>query len=110
MRKIANFLLIEKNDDIYTISMTAELQDDIGTIGYIEFTDKEKLEFEDIILDLEASKTVMAILSPLAGTIVEKNEAAILKPTLLNSEKKEENWLVKLKDVDFSEFEKLEDE
>ncbi|HGN4696790.1 TPA: glycine cleavage system protein H, partial [Streptococcus pyogenes] len=43
MKKIANYLLIEKTDDRYTISMTPELQDDIGTIGYAEFTDNDHL-------------------------------------------------------------------
>ncbi|WP_067142461.1 glycine cleavage system protein H [Oceanivirga salmonicida] len=110
MRKISNFLLIEKENELYTIRMTAELQDDVGTIGFIEFTDEKELKVDDVILNLEASKTVMSILSPLSGTIVEKNESATLKPTLLNSEKKEENWIVKLTNVDFKEFEALEDE
>lgn len=33
MKKRANFLFIEKQDDVYTVSMTPELQDDIGTVG-----------------------------------------------------------------------------
>ncbi|HEM9452649.1 TPA: glycine cleavage system protein H, partial [Streptococcus agalactiae] len=39
MKKIANYLLIEKNEELYTISLTPELQDDLGTVGYVEFTD-----------------------------------------------------------------------
>ncbi|MFW7029504.1 glycine cleavage system protein H [Streptococcus pyogenes] len=109
MEKIANYLLIEKTDDRYTISMTPELQDDIGTIGYAEFTDNDHLAVDDIILNLEASKTVMSVLSPLAGAVVERNEAATLTPTLLNSEKAEENWIVVLTDVDQAAFDALED-
>ncbi|HFP5888969.1 TPA: glycine cleavage system protein H [Streptococcus pyogenes] len=106
MKKIANYLLIEKTDDRYTISMTPELQDDIG---YAEFTDNDHLAVDDIILNLEASKTVMSVLSPLAGAVVERNEAATLTPTLLNSEKAEENWIVVLTDVDQAAFDALED-
>ncbi len=109
MKKVANFLSIEKQDDIYTISMTAELQDDVGTIGFVEFAAGDLVELEGTILELEASKTVMSISSPLAGRIVARNEAAALKPTLLNSEKADEHWLIKLTDVDQTVFDSFED-
>lgn len=108
-KKIANYLWIQKEDDGYVISMTPELQDDIGTIGYVEFSEGETLEKDDVILNLEASKTVMAILSPLAGKVVERNTAALEQPLLLNSAQPEEHWLVKLTDVDAAAFEALED-
>ncbi len=106
---MANYLLIEKEGDLYTISMTPELQDDVGTVGYAEFSEATHVAVDDTLLNIEASKTVMGILSPLAGTIVERNEAAIMTPTLLNSEKAEEHWIVKLTDVDVASFEALED-
>ncbi len=110
MIKIANFLAIEKDNDLYTIRMTPELQDDIGTIGYAEFTTNDKVQVDDIILNLEASKTVMSVLSPLAGTVVKRNTAVEMEPTLLNSASSEENWLLVLTDVDQSLFDSLEDE
>lgn len=110
MRKIANFLWIEEVDGVYTLGMTPELQDDIGTVGYVEFTDQTAVEVDDILLNLEASKTVMGIVSPLKGTIVEKNLAVVDTPTLLNSEKSEEHWIVKLTDVNQTAFDALENE
>ncbi|RDW16066.1 glycine cleavage system protein H [Oceanobacillus arenosus] len=109
MKKRANFLFIEKNDDVYTLSMTPELQDDIGTVGFVEYTDGETLKADDAILSLEASKTVFELDSPLAGKIVERNTAAVSEPTLLNSAKAEENWVVKLTDVDEAAFNQLEE-
>ena len=109
MKKFANYLWVEKEGDLYTISMTPELQDDIGTVGYVEYTDTDDLAVDGVILNLEASKTVMSILSPLAGRVVERNLAAQDSPTLLNSEKPEEHWVVKLTDVDQASFEALED-
>jgi len=109
MKKRENFLFIEKKDDIYIISMTPELQDDIGTVGFIEYINEDTLQADEPILNLEASKTVLEITSPLAGKIVERNEAAVSEPTLLNSAKTEENWLVKLTDVDEEAFNKLEE-
>lgn len=109
MKKRASFLFIEKNGDIYTISMTPELQDDIGTVGFVEFTDTDTFEIDDAILNLEASKTVLELASPLAGKLVERNEKLITEPTLLNSAKSEENWVVKLTDVDEDTFNQLEE-
>ncbi|QKY68408.1 glycine cleavage system protein H [Lentibacillus sp. CBA3610] len=109
MKKRANFLFIEKNDDVYTVSMTPELQDDIGTVGFVEFTVGDVLNADDAILNLEASKTVFEMASPVAGKVVERNEAAISEPGLLNSAKTEENWVVKLTEVDEDAFNQLED-
>ncbi|WP_085992200.1 glycine cleavage system protein H [Oceanobacillus senegalensis] len=109
MKKRVNFLFIEKKENIYTISLTPELQDDIGTVGFIEYSNQETLDVDDPILSLEASKTVHEVDSPLAGTIVERNQAAVSEPTLLNSAKTEENWIVKLTDVDEEAFNQLED-
>lgn len=109
MKKIANYLWVEKDGEEYTIRMTAELQDDVGTLGFVHFTDKDVLAVNDEILSLEASKTVMAILTPLAGRVLAFNIAALDEPTLLNSEKPEENWLVRLTDVNEEDFLALED-
>ena len=85
MRKFANFLWIDKEGENYTIRMTPELQDDVGTIGFVQFNMDDQLEAEDEILSLEASKTVMSIVTPLAGKVVARNLAATEDPKLLNS-------------------------
>ncbi|AMB94811.1 glycine cleavage system protein H [Aerococcus sanguinicola] len=108
MKKRANFLFIEKDGANYVVSMTPELQDDVGTVGFVEFTSEDHLEKDDPIANIEASKTVMEIQSPLAGKVVEKNTAAEDQAELLNSAKSEENWLVKLTDVDEEAFAGLE--
>ena len=46
----------------------------------------DQLEAEDEILSLEASKTVMSIVTPLAGESLARNLAATEDPKLLNSE------------------------
>lgn len=109
MKKRGDFLFVEKNGDVYTLSMTPELQDDIGTVGFVEYIDADTLEVGDAILNLEASKTVLEMATPLAGKIVERNEALISEPVLLNSAKAEENWIVKLTDVDEGAFNQLEE-
>ena len=58
MRKLANYLWVEQNEDEFTFIMTPELQDDIGTVGYVEFiaNDGDQIEKDQAILNLEASK------------------------------------------------------
>lgn len=109
MKKRGNFLFVEKKDNIYTVSMTPELQDDVGTVGFVEFVEVDYLEKEDPILNLEASKTVLEMTSPLAGKIVERNEAILNEPSLLNSANSDENWVVKLTEVDEAAFNELEE-
>lgn len=109
MKKRSDFLFIEKEDQTYTLSMTPELQDDIGTVGFVEFTVEDALKKGETILSLEASKTVLELESPIAGKVVERNEAVISEPALLNSSKPEENWIVKLTDIDEDAFNQLEE-
>lgn len=107
--KRRNDLFIEKNGDIYTVLMTPELQEDIGTLGFVEFTKEDHVSKEDALANVEASKMVMEIQSPLTGTIVAVNREAEETPTLLNSTHREENWLVQLAEVDEAEFNALEE-
>ncbi|AEA00776.1 MULTISPECIES: glycine cleavage system H family protein [Aerococcus] len=109
MTKRGNYLFVEKNGDLYTVSMTPELQDDIGTVGYAEFAQEDQVEKDDALLNIEASKTVMEIQSPLKGSVVERHTEVVDQPSLLNSAKSEENWIVRLKDVDPAEFDALEE-
>ena len=41
MKKRGEYLFIEKNCDVYTLSITTELDDDIVTVGFVEYTDAE---------------------------------------------------------------------
>ena len=89
---------------LYVFSMTPKLQDDIGTVGYVEFVSPDEVKVDDEIVSIEASKTVIDVQTPLSGTIIERNTKAEEEPTILNSEKPEENWLFKLDDVDKEAF------
>ncbi|CXN91407.1 Glycine cleavage system H protein [Staphylococcus aureus] len=61
MKKLANYLWVEKVGDLYVFSMTPELQDDIGTVGYVEFVSPDEVKVDDEIVSIEASKTVIDV-------------------------------------------------
>lgn len=108
MKKLANYLWVEKNGEEYTLIMTPELQDDVGTVGFVEFTENKTVEKNDSLLELEGSKTVLDLTTPLAGEIVAINEKAEDSPELLNSADPGESWVVKLTGVDEADFNALE--
>ncbi len=108
MRKVANYLWVEKNGEEYKLIMTPELQDDIGTVGFVEFTNEKNVARNDSILELEGSKTVLDLATPIAGKVVAVNKKAEDAPELLNSADPEESWVVTLTDVDEAEFNALE--
>lgn len=108
MKKLANYLWVEKNGEEYTLTMTPELQDDVGTVGFVEFTENKTVAKDDSLLELEGSKTVLDLTSPLAGDIVAINEKAEDEPAMLNSADPEESWVVKLTGVDEADFNALE--
>ncbi|MEQ9764029.1 glycine cleavage system protein H [Streptococcus jiangjianxini] len=108
MAKVANSLLITKEEDLYRISMTPELQEVLGDIAYIDFTEEDVVEVDDSLLNLESSKAVMELASPLAGTIVSRNEAAGADPDLLNQTDASKNWIVILSNVDEAAYKALE--
>ncbi|MBD3949912.1 glycine cleavage system protein H [Tuanshanicoccus lijuaniae] len=104
MRKIYQQLWIQKEEAGYRVGMTPELQDDAGDISYVNIAPLGGIEVDDTLFNVEASKAAIEIPSPLKGTIVAINEAAVDNPTLLNSTNETDNWVVLLADVDETAF------
>ncbi len=113
MKKVIKFLVIEKIDDKneYYLRMTSEMQDDIGTVSYLQFknTDKKHLKEDDIFLALEASKAILNLKMPLDATVVKWNQKALENPKLISSHDDNENWIMVLSDIDQNKFMSLED-
>lgn len=109
MNKTANQLWVKKEDDLYIIGLTPELQDETGDISYASIAELGEIEVDDTLLNVEASKAAIEVASPLKGIIVARNEAAENDPALLNVSEAGSNWLVKLSDVDAAAFESLTD-
>ncbi|QJG67062.1 glycine cleavage system protein H [Mycoplasma phocoenae] len=107
--KIKDYLIIEKQNDLYTIRLSAELQDDLGTITFAQMNKKKFLNKDDTLMSIEASKAAIDIKAPISGKVYEFNKNAIENPRLLNSELNENNWVITLTDVDIKQYNLLED-
>lgn len=94
-------------NNIATIGITEFAQTSLGTIVFVDLPNPGKQFAEnDIFGVVESVKSASDLYIPLSGEILEINEALISNPELIN-DNAEENWLIKLKVTNPSEFDKL---
>ena len=96
--------------DILTIGITDFAQSELGDIVYVEVdTLNETLEAEEVFGTVEAVKTVSDLFLPVAGEIIEFNEALEEAPEQVNDDPYGQGWMIKLRGEDFSALETLLD-
>jgi len=101
---------VKLEGDIATIGITEFAQSELGDIVYVEIeTVGETLAQEEIFGSVEAVKTVSDLFLPMAGEIIEFNEALESSPELVNSDPYGAGWMVKVRVSDASEFDGLLD-
>ncbi|WNJ21342.1 glycine cleavage system protein GcvH [Pontibacter sp. G13] len=84
--------------DTATVGITAFAQNELGDIVYVEIeTLDQSVERNGIFGTVEAVKTVSDLFMPIAGTIVEVNEALADEPELVNTDPYGAGWMIKLK-------------
>ena len=94
--------------DIATIGVTDFAQGELGDIVFVEIESvEETLDTEEVFGSVEAVKTVSDLLMPIAGEVLEFNEALEADPELVNSDPYGEGWMIKVKISDASELENL---
>ena len=101
---------VKLEGDIATIGITEFAQSELGDIVYVEIeTVGETLAQEEVFGSVEAVKTVSDLFLPMAGEIIEFNEALESSPELVNSDPYGAGWMVKVRVSDASEFDSLLD-
>lgn len=99
---------VKIDGDIATIGITDFAQSELGDIVYVEVeTVDETLEAEDVFGTVEAVKTVSDLFLPLAGEIIEFNEALEDEPEKVNTDPYGEGWMIKVKCSDPSQADTL---
>ncbi|REK20166.1 MAG: glycine cleavage system protein GcvH [Actinobacteria bacterium] len=88
---------IKQIDGRLRVGITDYAQDQLGDIVYVEIPEVGKsVAKEDILVEVESTKSVGEVYSPVAGTIAAVNEAVADNPELVNSSPYEEGWLVEI--------------
>ncbi len=84
--------------DVATVGITDFAQSELGDIVFVEVeTEDEQLELEEVFGTIEAVKTVSDMFMPIAGTVMELNEALEDNPALINEDPYGEGWIIKIK-------------
>jgi glycine cleavage system H protein len=84
--------------DVATIGITDHAQSELGDIVFVDLpTPGRALQKGDSFGSVESVKTVSDVYSPLAGEVVEVNEALNAQSDLMNSDPYGNGWIVKVR-------------
>lgn len=79
------------------IGITDYAQDQLGDVVYVELPEVDKtVSKEDLIVEIESTKSVGEVYAPFAGTIVTVNDDVAESPELVNTSPYEEGWLAEI--------------
>jgi glycine cleavage system H protein len=93
-----------------TVGVTAYAADQLGDVVFVELPAAgTKLTARQSFGVVESVKAVSDLYAPLAGEVVEANEALSSRPELVNSDPYGAGWMLRLRLDDPAEAEKLHD-
>ena len=101
---------IRVEGDIAFVGITDYAQEQLGDIVFVDIpTVGESLEAGEVFGTIEVVKTISDLFLPVAGEVLEQNEALEENPELVNKDPYGEGWLIKMKPADVKAVEDLLD-
>lgn len=101
---------IRVEGDIAYVGITDYAQEQLGDIVFVDIQAVgEALEAGETFGTIEVVKTISDLFLPIAGEILEQNEALEENPELVNQDPYGKGWLIKMKPADLSTVEDLLD-
>ena len=101
---------IRVEGDIAYVGITDYAQEQLGDIVFVDIpTVGESLEAGEVFGTIEVVKTISDLFLPVAGEVLEQNEALEENPELVNKDQYGEGWLIKMKPADVKAVEDLLD-
>lgn len=80
-----------------TVGITAVAAQALGDIVFVELPAVgADVEAGAVIGEIESTKSVSELFSPVTGTVVEVNQAAVADPSLVNTDPYGEGWLLRV--------------
>lgn len=80
-----------------TVGITGTAADALGDIVYLELPAVgEEIIAGAVVGEIESTKSVSELYSPVSGTVVAINQAAVDDPSVVNSDPFGEGWLLKV--------------
>ena len=101
---------IRVEGDIAYVGITEYAQDQLGDIVFVDIqTEGETLAAGDVFGTIEVVKTISDLFIPVAGEVLEQNEALADQPELVNQDPYGEGWLIKVRPAADADFDALLD-
>ena len=101
---------IKMEGDIAIVGITDYAQAQLGDIVFVDIqTEGETLAAEEAFGTIEVVKTISDLFMPVAGEVLEQNEALADQPELVNQDPYGEGWLIKIKPNNVADIEGLLD-
>ena len=101
---------IRLEGDVAYVGITDYAQEQLGDIVFVDIpTEGETLAADEVFGTIEGGKTISDLFLPVAGEILEQNEALADQPELVNQDPYGEGWLIKIKPAADADFDSLLD-
>ena len=89
---------VRVEDDVCILGITEYAQQELGEVVFVELPEiGQVFDANDELGTIESVKAVAEVYTPVAGEIVEVNDAVVDDPELLNEDPHAEGWLVKIR-------------
>ena len=93
-----------------SLFITDYAQQQLGDIVFVDIpTVGEELEADEVFGTIEVVKTISDLFLPIAGEILDQNEALEENPELVNQDPYGEGWLIKMKPANVADIDNLLD-
>jgi glycine cleavage system H protein len=89
---------VHVEDDICVLGITEFAQQELGEVVFVELPEiGQVFDANDELGTIESVKAVAEVFTPVAGEIVEVNDAVADDPELLNEDPHGDGWLMKIR-------------
>jgi glycine cleavage system H protein len=89
---------IRVQDDVCILGITEFAQQELGEVVFVELPEVGQVfDASDEIGTIESVKAVAEVYTPVAGEILEINDAVVEDPELLNEDPHADGWLIKIR-------------
>ena len=96
---------IDVAGSVATVGITAYAAEKLGDVVYVDLPAVgATVAAGRVVGEIESTKSVGELFAPVNGTVVERNEAVIASPELVNADPFGEGWLIKVEFEDLPEL------
>jgi glycine cleavage system H protein len=102
---------IDHDGEVAVVGITDHAQEQLGDVVFVDLPDTGRaVEAEEAMAVVESVKAASDVYAPVAGEVVEVNEALADNPALVNEAAEGDGWFIKLKPADPAALDGLMDE